>query len=446
MRMRFSLEWARNFQTLCFNFLFLTVKSAKKKSKEHMKILEMSSYYEPEQVASSHLTKDLEEAYIQEGFDLEIITPIPSRGVTKDIRGKYKNIKYEEKYGGKVKIYRFAMFAEGKNPLLRALRYLLCNVAHLYHGLRAKNIDVVFIGSTPPTQGAMAALLSKVKKINIIYSLQDVFPDSLVGTGLTRQGSLLWRIGRVIEDFTYRNADKIIVISDDIKKNIMAKGVPESKIQVIYNWVDENAVQPVRCQDNKLFDEFGLNRDDFHVVYAGNLGHAQNIDILINAAYALRDYTHIKFTIFGTGGLEKELRQSAGQLKLTNLLFLPLQPTDRISEVYSLGNVCIVSCQPGLGLSAMPSKTWNIMSSGTAVIASFDAGSELQRIIETNRLGLFCPAGDVGAVVAGILKMYHSPEMCKEFGQNGRTFIVDNLTRNVGTSNYIEVIKSVVRT
>lgn len=80
----------------------------------------------------------------------------------------------------------------------------------------------------------------------IVYNLQDIFPDSLVGTGLAKKGGLLWKIGRVIEDFTYKHADKIIVISEDFKKNIMAKGVPEDKIVVVYNWVDQNAVVNVR--------------------------------------------------------------------------------------------------------------------------------------------------------------------------------------------------------
>jgi len=426
------------------SLLYGKLRKEKNYSNDSMKLLEMFPYYEPEEVASSHLTKDLEEAFIQEGFDLEIITPIPCRGVTKGVRGKYKNIKCEEKYGGKVKIYRFQMFAEGENPIVRCVRYLLCNVAHLYYGLRAKNITVIFIGSTPPTQGAMAALLKKVKKIPIIYSLQDVFPDSLVGTGLTRHGSLLWRIGRIIEDFTYRNADKIIVISDDIKKNIMAKGVPESKIEVIYNWVDEKAIQPVSPEDNRLFDEFDLSRNDFHVVYAGNLGHAQNIEIILKAAEALREHTHIKFIVVGTGSMDRELRSSAEQLKLSNLRFRPLQPAERISAVYSLGNVCIVSCQPGLGMSAMPSKTWNIMSSGTAVLASFDEGTELQRIIEDNRAGLFCPAGDISAFTQAIMTLYHQPGLCDEFGRNGRRFVLNNLTREVGTRKYIDVIKSVV--
>lgn len=90
----------------------------------------------------------------------------------------------------------------------------------------------------------------------IVYNLQDIFPDSLVGTGLAKKGGLLWKIGRVIEDFTYKHADKIIVISEDFKKNIMAKGVPEDKIVVVYNWVDQNAVVNVPREKNKLFDKY----------------------------------------------------------------------------------------------------------------------------------------------------------------------------------------------
>jgi glycosyltransferase involved in cell wall biosynthesis len=409
-----------------------------------MKILMLAVYSAPEKAASSYLWDNLKEDIVKANNSIELFAPTPTRGVSREIRKKYKKIKHEVQLNGKLKIYRFSMFPELKNPLLRALRYFCCHIAHFYKGLNTTNIDVIFIGSTPPTQGAMAALLKKAKNIPIIYCLQDVFPDSLVGTGLTQQGSLLWKIGRIIEDFTYRNADKIIVISDDMKKNIMAKGVPESKIEVIYNWVDENAVQPVAPQDNKLFEEFRLNRDDFHVVYAGNLGHVQNIELIINAAHVLRNYTDLKFIIFGTGGHEKELRISADQLKLKNLFFFPLQPADRISEVYSLGNISIVSCQPGLGRCILPSKTWSIMSAGTAVLASFDEGTELQRIVKENRAGLFCQAGDFDAFAGAILKLYRSPELCEEFGQNGRRFVLNNLTRDFGTSQYIKVIMSAV--
>lgn len=284
--------------------------------------------------------------------------------------------------------------------------------------------------------------------------LQDIFPDSLVGTGLAKKGGILWKIGRVIENFTYRNADKIIVISEDFKRNIMAKGVPEEKIEVIYNWVDENAVVPVAKGENPLYEEFGISRERFTVVYAGNLGNAQNIGIIMDAARALKGNEGIQFVIFGKGGLEDEIKQAREQEHLENLMILPLQPFERVSQVYGLGDVCIVACKPGLGGAAMPSKTWSIMSSGRAVLANFDEG-ELKNILEgcydndndndnkVGACGVFTKAGDLEGFVSAIERLSQNPALCAQMGRNGREFILRNLTKEVGTRKYVEVIKSV---
>ena len=172
----------------------------------------------------------------------------------------------------------------------------------------------------------MAALIKKIRRIPLVYSLQDIFPDSLVGTGMAKKGGALWKVGRMIEDFTYRNADRIIVISEDFKRNIMAKGVPESKIEVIYNWVDETAIIPIPRNENPLFAEFGLDQNKFYVVYAGNLGSAQNIDILLEAANLLHDNSDIQFLVFGAEKQAEPYITKAKHMQLSNLKFLPLQP------------------------------------------------------------------------------------------------------------------------
>ena len=152
-----------------------------------------------------------------------------------------------------------------------------------------------------------------------VYVLQDIFPDSLAGTGLAKRDGILWKIGRVIENITYRNADRIIVISDDFKKNIMAKGVPEEKIVVVYNWVDENAVTPVAKGENELYDELGIDREKFSVVYAGNFGYAQNIDVILAAAERLMDVEDMQFLMFGTGGLVEDYKKIAREKGLKNM-------------------------------------------------------------------------------------------------------------------------------
>ena len=273
--------------------------------------------------------------------------------------------------------------------------------------------------------------------------MQDIFPDSLVGTGFAKKGGILWKIGSVISNYAYRKADRIIVISQDFKKNLIAKGVPEGKIEVVYNWVDENAVVPVAKEDNPLFEEFGISRDKFHVVYAGNLGNAQNIDVIIDAADVLKDEKNVEFLIFGTGGLKDQYVEKVKDLQLDNVKFFPLQPMERVSQVYGLGDVCVVSCKPGLGGAAMPSKMLSIMSAGRAVVASFDKG-ELTYILENHKCGMFAPAGDATAFAELIKHLSQNVDECKMMGENARKLILQKFTKAYGTARYVEIIKSVV--
>ena len=410
-----------------------------------IKVLAPQTYCKPEIMASSHLWNHLDEAFAESGLYHVIYAPTPTRGVTADVREEYKKKKREVVYDGKLIINRFSLYEEGKNPILRALRYFLsCGISlwKCLHDKDAKGCNVIYSVSTPPIIGAMSVMVKKRRNIPFVYVLQDIFPDSLVGTGLAEQGSLLWRIGRVIENYTYKHADKIIVIGEDFKRNIMAKGVPEEKIEVVYNWVDENAVMPIAKEDNPLFDEFGISREKFHVVYAGNLGNAQNIDVIVDAAKELSGRKDVEFLIFGTGGLKEQFVEKVKAYGIDNVKFFPLQPMERVSQVYGLGDVCVVSCKPGLGGAAMPSKMLSIMSAGRAVVASFDKG-ELTYILEQNKCGMYAPAGDVKAFANLIQTMVANRDECQKMGENARKLILKKFTRKHGTSEYVRIIKSV---
>lgn len=416
-----------------------------------MKILKLSPYYAPEQISSTHLTEDLEKAYTDAGIITELFVPTPTRGVTSEVREQYKKIKYEEKLDGGVIVHRFSMFREGRNPVVRALRYVLVNLAQYFKGVRVKNVDVVLGASTPPTQGVLCAMVAKKlskkrgKKVPFIFNLQDVFPDSLVTAGLTRKGSILYKIGDKVSGFTYKNADAIIVISQDIKENIMAKGVPEEKIHLIYNWIDTDAVQPVAKEDNRLYEELGLSRDTFKVVYAGNLGKMQGIDTILAAAKALQDRSNIEFIIFGKGAEEEALKKQAAEENLTNVKFFPLLPADRVPEVYSLGDACVVCCKAGTGGGGVPSKTWTIMACGSPLLISFDAGSELCRTVESAGAGLCSDAGDGQALAQNVLRLYEKPEEKESLGKNARSYAVTYAGKETATSKYVDLIKKTAK-
>lgn len=412
-----------------------------------MKTLKLSPYYAPEQISSSHLSKDLAEAYKNAGIVTEIYCPTPCRGIDEETRKQYKKIKYEEKDEGRVIVHRFSMFKEGKNPILRAVRYVLVNIIQYFKGTRAKDIDLVCAGSTPPTQGVLCALTAKrlskryKKRVPFVFNLQDIFPDSLVHTGLTKKGSLIWKIGRKIEDYTYKNADVIIVISEGFKRNIMAKGVPEEKIVIIPNWVDETKVVYVERDKNPLFDKYNLDREKFYICYSGNIGHTQNLNLLVDAAAKLKDNKDIGFVIIGEGAEKEKLEQRVNEENLTNVSILPFQDYSDIAYVFSLGDMGLLISKKGVGNNSVPSKTWSIMSASRPVLASFDKGSDIDEVINDIGCGVCVDADDCDALVNEILTAYQNKETLAEMGKKGREYIENFANKSKCTGKYVEILK-----
>ena len=413
-----------------------------------MKILKLPSYFYPEKISSSHLSNDLNDAYQKAGFLSEVYAPTPTRGISDDIRKKYCKVKYEELYNKSITVRRFSMFREGKNPILRAFRYVLINIIHYFKGIRAKDIDIIIAGSTPPTQGVLCALVKKKlskkhgKKVPFIYCLHDVFPDTLVNANMTKKGSLIWKIGRKIEDYTYKNADEIVVISEDIKANILAKGASSEKIHIIPNWIDVNAVKPIPRSENKLFDELGLDREPFYVTYAGNLGAAQGIDTILSAASLLADRKDIQFVIFGGGVNRDNIEKKVGAMP--NVKLFPLQPIDRVSEVYSLGDLSIVACKRGFGSGAVPSKTFSIMATATPLCVSFDEGTELWRLIENNDCGYLSRSDDAEKLAIQIIKAQSEKDTLSVKGENCRRLVTNQFSKEISTQRYIDLINKTV--
>lgn len=405
-----------------------------------MNLLFLDAYFEPETIAYTHLEKDLLEGLVRENSRIQIICPTPTRGISEKIRREYKRRKHETLYSGRVKVRRFWAPQEGKNPIIRAFRYFWCNLRTYQIASKATNIDMVFSNSTPPTQGMLSAMTAKKlsrkykKKVPFIYNLQDIFPDSLVNTGMTSKGSLLWKIGRKIENYTYKNADKIIVISEGFKRNIMKKGVKADKIEVISNWIDLDYVHPVSRNENKLIKEFSINPDKFLVVYAGNFGAAQGADIVLKAAEKLKDVSDIQFVIFGGGAYFEDAKREARELD--NVFIHELMPPDRISEVYSLGDVALITCMPGTGNAGMPSKTWSIMACDTPVIASFDTGSDLADLLRDSGAGKCVNPGDVDALINEINLLYQK----ETSNYRLRDYVYNHADRRICVGQYINLL------
>lgn len=408
-----------------------------------MRILRLRAYFYPENVAASHLADDMNELYEKEGVVTVTYTPMPSRGLSKEERKKYKKRKHEFVRNGSIEVFRFSMFKEGKNPIVRALRYLCCNVIEYTKGIKVTDIDLVHSSSTPPTQGMLSAMvankLSKKygRKVPFVFNLQDVFPDSLVNAGMTKEGSLLWKIGRKIEDYTYKNAEKIIVIGESVKKNIVAKGVPEEKIEIVPNWVDTDSVAPVASEDNKLYEELGIDKTKIHIVYAGNLGEMQGAEVIVEAAKLLEGQKEIEFIIFGAGSRAGNIKEACEGM--TNIKFFDLLPQDRVAEVYSLGDMNLITCKKGTGTAGLPSKTWSIMACGRPIIAAFDMDSELGQVLNSSGGGICVQPEDANALAEAIIELKDKIDMFD--ANNIRQYVIDVASKKVCTEKYLRILR-----
>ena len=409
-----------------------------------MKILRLRSYYHPEKVSGAHLIDDLDDAFADAGFTNVNIVPAPSRGISEKERKKFSKIKYEESHEGHQVVYRFSMFAEGKNAIQRAFRYILCGVIEYFKAIKFTDTDLVFSSSTPPTQGLLSAMvahkLSKKtkKKVPFVYNLQDVFPDSLVTTDLTHEGSLIWRIGRRIEDYTYRKSSHIITISNSIKNNLIHKGVTPNKISVVSNWIDLENVKPVSRTENSLINECNINPNKFLVVYAGNLGAAQGAEVILGAAKLLNRENIIHFVVFGGGSNYSEFKTQADFL--SNISVFPLLPVDRVSEVYSLGDVSLITCKRGTGKAGLPSKTWSIMACNTPILASFDTDSELALALNDSGAGVCIEPGDAQLLADAILQYFSKWTTGELQKGNYRKYVEENASKEKCTARYVDVL------
>ena len=408
-----------------------------------MKLVYLVQYFSPEKASGLQLVEDLLEGFSAHGWKTDVFTPTPTQCVTDEQRKEYAHKRVEVKYDGRLTIHRMHLYREGKGFVGRAIRYLLFSIECFWKAATVP-ADFIFTGSGPPTQGVVVGLAKKVSGKKVIYNLQDIFPDSLVTSGICGENSFLMKIGHAMENFTYRNADHIITITDDMKANIMKKGVPEDKISVVRNWIDTDKVKHISREDNLLFDELKLPRDGFYVVYAGNLGKVQGVDVILKTASLMKNNRDIKFVIFGNGSEEDNLKKIVRDKHLDNVLMFPLQPIERVSDVYSMADISIISCTPGTGGSGMPSKTWTIMAAGIPIIASFDMPSEMERTIEEAECGFCTRAGDENELTEKIIRVFGDSRLKKCLGQNARRYAEKNVSKAEAVEKYIKSIERLV--
>ena len=403
-----------------------------------MRILILHMRYAPDATGTGPLVTELAEDLVHSGHKVLVVASVPHYGRQSIVPGYRKGLVSKSLESG-VEIWRTWAFAPAEGNLLgRSLDYLFYLILSTLAGWFSGRHDVILCVSPPVTVTLSAWLIGRVRRIPVVFNAQDIWPDGLIAMGRLRNRFMI-RLFRWVEDLAYRTALKIIVVSDGMKENLLGKGVLESKVAVIPNWVDPIAIHPLPASDS-LRAGLGL-MDHFIVLLAGNLGYASCLETVVEAATLLRDEPKIVFLLVGEGSAKSRAVEQAQRSEAANLHFLTTQDRARLSQVYATGDVSLVTLRSSMGKVSVPSKTYSIMASARPVLAAVPADSEIHGLIEEAKCGVWVEPENPEALAEAIRKMRADPDRLTVWGRNGLKQVSEKYTRAVCTQAYATQLK-----
>ena len=233
---------------------------------------------------------------------------------------------------------------------------------------------------------------------------------------------------------SYRSADRVLVLSRDMRRRMIEWGIRPERIVCLPNWVDTRLVRPIKGVN--AFREQHKLKNDFVVMYSGNLGLCQRLEDVVTAASHLRDRRDIHFLLIGEGSLKTQLREQVVTLGLPNVRFLPYQPKSKLADSLSAANLHLVPLDPRVASCLMPSKLYGSLASGTPIAAIAPDDCELAEVIRDHKVGVVIPPGEPEKLANAIVSLAVRPEDCQQMGARARRLAEAEYDRRAGTSQF----------
>jgi colanic acid biosynthesis glycosyl transferase WcaI len=401
-----------------------------------MNLLVICPHYAPDVAPTGEVMTSIATELIKRGHQLHIVTSLPW----------YEHHRVEPGWGGRLvrhettewgQITRAHPFPTDKGNIpARGLAFAGFTVLAAWlamfgkrpggrgrFGRRARP-DAVLAMSPPLTLGAAGWLAARRWRVPFVFNIQDVFPDVAVEVGAISNPTVI-KVARWLERWSYKRADAVTVLSDDLRDNLAAKieghvPDPDDRIRVIPNFVDTARIVPQDPEASSYRRENGLVGKRV-VMYAGNVGFSQSLELVLAAARALSDRSDAVFVINGGGSARAELEAQAADLP--NVRFVDFQPKERLPEVLAAADIHVVPLKRGLAASSVPSKTYSIMAAGRPLVASVDEGTEVARVVERAGAGVAVPPDDPEAFVAAVSKLLDDADLAAQMGRSARRFV-----------------------
>lgn len=401
-----------------------------------MRIIIFSQWFDPEPTFKGLIfAREL----VQHGFDVEVVTGFPNYPGGRVYEGYKIKLIQRECIDG-VQITRLPLYPNhDQSAIKRVLNYASFAASSLLYGLFvAKRADVMYAYHPPLTVGIAASLIRWVRGIPLVYDIQDMWPDTLRATGMLNNPRALALVGRVC-GWVYKRVDQLVVLSPGFKRLLLQRGVPERKIDVIYNWADESALMSPVGTVPAAFP----GADRFRVVFAGNMGKAQALDAVLDAAAILQACGSRASLVMLGGGVEvSRLKNRAIEMKLGNVVFLPPVPMSEVGTVLAAADVLLVHLRKDpLFEITIPSKTQAYMAVGKPLLMAVNG--DAADLVRQAKCGLTAESENPQALADAVDALAAMPaDELKTMGENASRFYQEALGLQVGVAKFAAVFES----
>jgi colanic acid biosynthesis glycosyl transferase WcaI len=391
-----------------------------------VRVLVLTAFYAPDLGANAALYEMLCEELVHLGCDVSVISAVPhypTGRVAKEFRGRL--VQRERRQG--VDVTRVWVPSVDRARLsMRLLGFICFQVLAAAVGL-TRRYDVLVAGG-PALESLLPLLaLGVLRRKPVIYSIHDIYPDVGVKLGIFRHRPVIKAIDWMERQCCQR-ASYVRVLSEGHRRVLESKATPESKLRVIWDWVDTDFIHPLPRR-NAFAAQWGLDTQ-FVVMYAGNLGLTQGLEQLVEAARLLMEEPTIRIVLMGDGAAKGSLQQSVERAGLGNVQFIPFQERELLPWVLASADVSLIMLKTGMGRDSVPSKCYSIMASGRPIIASVDQGSDTWHMIQQVGCGLCVEPGSPRALAAAILELFRNDARRARFGALGRAYVVERHSKS----------------
>lgn len=342
---------------------------------------------------------------------------------------KYQNFKCDTVNKSAVKKTNFILrYLNGMKYEFNAKKYWNKNIG---------DIDVVLLQSHFTSW--FAAWLLRNVKAKIVFNIYDIFPGEAYTNGNIKC-KFIYNCLCLLQKYLYNNCDYFFVLSEDMKSTLISLGVNENKISVTPVWFEESNIHNVRFEDNKFALKYNLSQNKKYIQYAGSIGVAYDFDFVIDLAKQLEYRKDIVFQIVGDGVKLEELKNKCYDLKIENITFIPWQPLELLSDVYSSCSLEIIPLMKEVINNSYPSKILPVMACSRIPVISVEKNSYFYKEINDNKIGFTSPIGDVKKMAENIIYLIDNPKILNDYEKKAHSYVYENYKVETSVKKMIEVL------